>query len=246
MTRPPSADLLASGVGDLIGGRVGGRIGERLLRQELLTLGVVPISIPTEAWDQLVKSGGQKSIEELYTDIGLGKRLPSVVARRLLAREDMANDPSGGMALAIDTTVKELGLAALDKAAESLSALKSAASDNRRIAEEAYHLLVEAVRQESAPAAPFFETVVQAKSMLLETEAVRLLAEYQRYTDAHFPASLSDEEIGKLAEAARGHFLPDLLTSYGYWPILRALPSLAAIFGAPLTASSSPTPSPST
>ena len=141
---------------------------------------------------------------------------------------------------------ERLRLAALDKAAESLSALKSAASDNRRIAEEAYHLLVEAVRQESAPAAPFFETVVQAKSMLLETEAVRLLAEYQRYTDAHFPASLSDEEIGKLAEAARGHFLPDLLTSYGYWPILRALPSLAAIFGAPLTASSSPTPSPST
>jgi guanosine-3',5'-bis(diphosphate) 3'-pyrophosphohydrolase len=65
------------------------RLGERLLRQELLSLGVVPISIPPKP-GMLVKSGGQKSMEELYTDIGLGKRLPSVVARRLLAREDMS------------------------------------------------------------------------------------------------------------------------------------------------------------
>ena len=80
------------------------RLGERLLRQELLTLGVVPISIPAEAWDQLIKAGGQKSLEELYTDIGLGKRLPSVVARRLLAREDMSADTPSNMTLAIHGT----------------------------------------------------------------------------------------------------------------------------------------------
>jgi GTP pyrophosphokinase/guanosine-3',5'-bis(diphosphate) 3'-pyrophosphohydrolase len=80
------------------------RLGERLLRQELLSLGVVPISIPADAWDQLVKSGGQKSMEDLYTDIGLGKRLPSVVARRLLAREDMSPDMPSNMTLAIHGT----------------------------------------------------------------------------------------------------------------------------------------------
>ena len=80
------------------------RLGERLLRQELLTLGVVPISIPTDAWNQLVKAGGQKTIEELYTDIGLGKRLPSVVARRLLAREDMSSDTQSNVTLAIHGT----------------------------------------------------------------------------------------------------------------------------------------------
>ena len=80
------------------------RLGERLLRQELLTLGVVPISIPAEAWDQLIKAGGQKTLEELYTDIGLGKRLPSVVARRLLAREDMTADTPSNMTLAIHGT----------------------------------------------------------------------------------------------------------------------------------------------
>jgi len=80
------------------------RLGERLLRQELLSLGVVPISIPDDAWSQMVKAGGQKSIEEVYTDIGLGKRLPSLVARRLLAREDMVPDMPSNMTLAIHGT----------------------------------------------------------------------------------------------------------------------------------------------
>ncbi|WP_371324284.1 bifunctional (p)ppGpp synthetase/guanosine-3',5'-bis(diphosphate) 3'-pyrophosphohydrolase [Dechloromonas sp. ZY10] len=80
------------------------RLGERMLRQELLSLGVVPISIPAAAWDSLVKASGQKSLDEVYTDIGLGKRLPSVVARRLLAREDMAGDAGSNMTLAIHGT----------------------------------------------------------------------------------------------------------------------------------------------
>ncbi|HXE38214.1 MAG TPA: bifunctional (p)ppGpp synthetase/guanosine-3',5'-bis(diphosphate) 3'-pyrophosphohydrolase [Azonexus sp.] len=80
------------------------RLGERLLRQELLSLGVVPISIPAEAWDQMIKAGGQRSIEEVYTDIGLGKRLPSVVARRLLARENLSPDLPSNMTLAIHGT----------------------------------------------------------------------------------------------------------------------------------------------
>lgn len=77
------------------------RLGERLLRQELLSLGVVPISIPAEAWTSLVKANGQHTLEDVYTDIGLGKRLPSVVARRLLAREDVSSDTPSSMTLAI-------------------------------------------------------------------------------------------------------------------------------------------------
>ena len=80
------------------------RLGERLLRQELLTLGVVPISIPADAWAQLTRSTGHKSLEDLYTDIGLGKRLPSVVARRLLAREEMSRNSPSHIALAIHGT----------------------------------------------------------------------------------------------------------------------------------------------
>lgn len=80
------------------------RLGERLLRQELLSLGVVPISIPASAWEALVKTNGLKSIEDIYTDIGLGKRLPSVVARRLLAREDVGPEGASNLTLAIHGT----------------------------------------------------------------------------------------------------------------------------------------------
>ncbi|MDR2837537.1 MAG: bifunctional (p)ppGpp synthetase/guanosine-3',5'-bis(diphosphate) 3'-pyrophosphohydrolase [Azonexus sp.] len=80
------------------------RLGERLLRQELLSLGVVPVSVPTNAWEQLVKSGGHKSMDDIYSEIGLGKRLPSVVARRLLAREDLTPGNPGHRTLAIHGT----------------------------------------------------------------------------------------------------------------------------------------------
>ncbi|QLQ23859.1 MAG: bifunctional (p)ppGpp synthetase/guanosine-3',5'-bis(diphosphate) 3'-pyrophosphohydrolase [Dechloromonas sp.] len=80
------------------------QLGERLLRQELLTLGFVPLSIPAEAWDHLVKTCGKKTLEDVYTDIGLGKRLPSVVARRLLAREELSADSPSHVALAIHGT----------------------------------------------------------------------------------------------------------------------------------------------
>lgn len=68
-------------------------LGERLLNQELLSLGMVPAMVPPAVWEQLLKTSGDHAISEIYTDIGLGKRNPAVVARRLLARED--NSPSG-------------------------------------------------------------------------------------------------------------------------------------------------------
>ena len=80
-------------------------LGERLLNQELLTLGVLPGSIPEMAWSQLVHGSGGRSMQDVYTDIGLGKRLPSVVARRLLAREEGGSlQPETGAALAIHGT----------------------------------------------------------------------------------------------------------------------------------------------
>lgn len=63
-------------------------LGERLLNQELKTLGVEPPEIPSAAWERLVKASGNRSIKEVFTDIGLGKRLAAVAARRLLLAED--------------------------------------------------------------------------------------------------------------------------------------------------------------
>ncbi|MDR2678606.1 MAG: bifunctional (p)ppGpp synthetase/guanosine-3',5'-bis(diphosphate) 3'-pyrophosphohydrolase [Zoogloeaceae bacterium] len=59
-------------------------LGERLLKQELHGLGLEADDIPDAAWDQLVSSCGKSSRSEIFTDIGLGQRLPAVVAQRLL------------------------------------------------------------------------------------------------------------------------------------------------------------------
>ena len=63
-------------------------LGERLLNQELLGLGVDPKAVPDAAWRQMMKANGNHSIREIFTDIGLGKRLAAVAARRLLAFGD--------------------------------------------------------------------------------------------------------------------------------------------------------------
>lgn len=63
-------------------------LGEHMLNQELRGLGVDPSDVPVLSWEQLVRESGNKSMKEIYTDIGLGRRLAAVVARRLLAHED--------------------------------------------------------------------------------------------------------------------------------------------------------------
>jgi len=63
-------------------------LGENMLNQELRALGVDPSEVPISSWEELVSDSGNKSMKEIYTDIGLGRRLAAVVARRLLAHED--------------------------------------------------------------------------------------------------------------------------------------------------------------
>ncbi|MES2771749.1 MAG: bifunctional (p)ppGpp synthetase/guanosine-3',5'-bis(diphosphate) 3'-pyrophosphohydrolase [Pseudomonadota bacterium] len=63
-------------------------LGEHMLDQELRALNVEPSLVPMASWGQLVRDSGHKSMREIYVDIGLGRRLAAVVARRLLAHED--------------------------------------------------------------------------------------------------------------------------------------------------------------
>jgi GTP diphosphokinase / guanosine-3',5'-bis(diphosphate) 3'-diphosphatase len=62
------------------------RLGERLLNQGLTALGAAPADIKDTQWDKFVRDAGAKAREEVLADIGLGKRLAAVVARRLLSR----------------------------------------------------------------------------------------------------------------------------------------------------------------
>jgi len=67
-------------------------LGENLLNQELQHLGVEPAEVPIASWEELVRDSGNRSMKEIYTDIGLGKRIAAVVARRLLAKESTGGD----------------------------------------------------------------------------------------------------------------------------------------------------------
>jgi guanosine-3',5'-bis(diphosphate) 3'-pyrophosphohydrolase len=59
-------------------------LGEHLLSQALHNLGHRIEELGAAAWQRFLRSFSGKSQREVLTDIGLGKRLPAIVARRLL------------------------------------------------------------------------------------------------------------------------------------------------------------------
>ncbi len=61
------------------------QLGERLLTQALLALRSAPDKVNDTHWEKLLKESGAKSRQEILADIGLGKQLAIVVARKLLS-----------------------------------------------------------------------------------------------------------------------------------------------------------------
>jgi GTP diphosphokinase / guanosine-3',5'-bis(diphosphate) 3'-diphosphatase len=60
-------------------------LGERMLNQAVRALGAKSSEATAEKWERLVRDLGAKSRQEVVADIGLGKRLAAIVARKLLA-----------------------------------------------------------------------------------------------------------------------------------------------------------------
>jgi RelA/SpoT family (p)ppGpp synthetase len=60
-------------------------LGERMLGQAVRALGAKSPEASGEKWERLVRDLGAKSRQEVVADIGLGKRLAAIVARKLLA-----------------------------------------------------------------------------------------------------------------------------------------------------------------
>ena len=67
-------------------------LGERLLDQALRSLDVQLAEIDEANWERAVRDSGARSKQEILADIGLGKRLPSVTARRLLRFNETAKE----------------------------------------------------------------------------------------------------------------------------------------------------------
>ncbi|HEX7221455.1 MAG TPA: bifunctional (p)ppGpp synthetase/guanosine-3',5'-bis(diphosphate) 3'-pyrophosphohydrolase [Burkholderiales bacterium] len=70
-------------------------LGERLLDQALRGLKSSLAEVDDAAWERVVRDSGARSREELLADLGLGKRLPAVVARRLLKKFDSEDTKTG-------------------------------------------------------------------------------------------------------------------------------------------------------
>src|SRR5262245_47169739 len=67
-------------------------LGERLLEQALKALKSSLAELDDTSWDRAMRDSGARSRGELLADIGLGKRLAAVVARRLV-KLDAKDDP---------------------------------------------------------------------------------------------------------------------------------------------------------
>ena len=68
-------------------------LGERLLSDALRGLGLAMAKLPAQAWDRFKRASGARSVRAVLADIGLGKRLPAIVARRLA--EGVATEEAG-------------------------------------------------------------------------------------------------------------------------------------------------------
>ena len=75
-------------------------LGERLLAQAAQQFSLSLAEVTDEQWSKVVKQSDSKSREDLWADIGLGRKLPAVVARQLALEsadgDDTANTPSSG------------------------------------------------------------------------------------------------------------------------------------------------------
>jgi GTP diphosphokinase / guanosine-3',5'-bis(diphosphate) 3'-diphosphatase len=70
-------------------------LGERLLEQALKAQGSALAEIDDANWERVVRETVGHTKRELLADIGLGKQLPAVVARRLLKRAEGAPEAKG-------------------------------------------------------------------------------------------------------------------------------------------------------
>ncbi len=70
-------------------------LGEQLLAQALRAMDVDIRGIAVTVWDRFLRICGVKSKQDVLADIGLGKRLPAIVARRLAGGIDVGTGAAG-------------------------------------------------------------------------------------------------------------------------------------------------------
>jgi len=82
------------------------KLGERLLAQALATLGLKLPDIPETCWDRLINETSAKSQQEIFADIGLGRRLNMIIARQLARvgeNQGQETNPGNGVVTILGT-----------------------------------------------------------------------------------------------------------------------------------------------
>src|SRR5436190_20734087 len=79
-------------------------LGERLLEQALKPLKGSLAEVDEAGWERVLRDAGARSRHEVLADIGLGKRLPAVVARRLLRNTDQKDEAKASGSVTIRGT----------------------------------------------------------------------------------------------------------------------------------------------
>ncbi|HEX8987984.1 MAG TPA: ACT domain-containing protein, partial [Rhodocyclaceae bacterium] len=67
-------------------------LGEQLLAQSLRAMNIDLRGVASNVWDRFLRVCGVKSKQDVLSDIGLGKRLPAIVARRLAGGLETKSD----------------------------------------------------------------------------------------------------------------------------------------------------------
>ena len=84
-------------------------LGQLLLEQALVALNLAP-AIPAELAERLVNETSAKSMEELYADIGVGKRLAVLVARHIFGLMEVQNGSAAMPERALDTKINPVAI----------------------------------------------------------------------------------------------------------------------------------------
>jgi GTP diphosphokinase / guanosine-3',5'-bis(diphosphate) 3'-diphosphatase len=87
------------------------RLGERLLAQALNTLGIKLQDVPDMCWDRVLNESSAKSRQEIFADIGLGRRLNMVIARQLAKLSEGENSRADGNSSGVITLLGNEGMA---------------------------------------------------------------------------------------------------------------------------------------
>ncbi len=61
------------------------KLGERMLNQALISFNINPDSITELQWEKLLRDSGVKSKDDFLAELALGKQLPAVIAKKLVA-----------------------------------------------------------------------------------------------------------------------------------------------------------------